>query len=189
MDKINATEQTVSTGFKQGLTEADIAQLAKDHGRNVYRFILKKVRNATDAEDILQNTLCEALRVRDSFMWQSKPETWLCGIAFNLTRNFFARSKQSRYCFDSEEILDEVPAEGCDPEEIVGRNQVTQAITAHLQALPADMRRALTLVAEDNHSYEEAAEVMGVPVGTVRSRIFRARAYLKQYGSFELLAN
>lgn len=185
MEKTCVLEQTAV----QGLTEADIARLAKDFGRNVYRFILKKVRNPSDAEDIFQTTLCEALRVRDTFMWQSKPETWLCGIAFNLIRNHFARSESYRYSFESEEILDESAAEGQDPEEIIARNQVTAAIEQHLKALPEDMRRALALVAEHNHSYEEAAEVMGVPVGTVRSRIFRARAYLKKYGSHELLLN
>ena len=137
MEKIGELEQTAV----QGLTEADIAKLAKDHGRNVYRFILKKVRNPSDAEDIFQTTLCEALRVRRTFMWQSKPETWLCGIAFNLVRNHFARSESYRYSFDSEEILEESPAEGQDPEEIIARNQVTTAIEQHLKALPEDMRR------------------------------------------------
>ncbi|MEY3202461.1 MAG: hypothetical protein RIR70_2011 [Pseudomonadota bacterium] len=189
MNTINAQQETNVTPTKKGLTEGDIANLAKVHGRNIYRFILKKVRNPSDAEDILQSTLCEALRVRDTFMWQSKPETWLCGIAFNLVRGYFARSEHSRYSFDSEEILDDAPAEGGNPVEIVERNQITQAIEAHVAALPPDMRRALTLVAEENHSYEEAAAAMGVPVGTIRSRIFRARAYLKQSGSFDLLTN
>ncbi|MEY3201682.1 MAG: hypothetical protein RIR70_1232 [Pseudomonadota bacterium] len=172
---------------EQGLTEADIARLIETHGRNLYRFILKKVRNSRDAEDIYQSTLCEALRVRGTFMWQSKPETWLCGIAFNLVRNHFARSESFRYSFDSEEILDEAQAEGQDPEEIIARNQITAAIEQHIKALPPDMHRALSLVAEHNHSYEEAAQAMGVPVGTVRSRIFRARAYLKKFGSHDLL--
>lgn len=171
----------------KGLSEAQIAELAKEHGRNVYRFILKKVRNVTDAEDLFQTTLCEALRVRETFMWQSKPETWLCGIAFNLIRNHFARSESFRYSFDSEEILEETHAEGQDPQDIISRNQVTAVIEQHLAALPEDMRLALSLVSEHNHSYEEAAEAMGVPVGTVRSRIFRARAYLKKYGSHDLL--
>jgi len=181
------TPPTRQEPHAQGLSEAEITELVEAHGRNIYRFILKKVRNSTDAEDLYQTTLCEALRVRETFMWQSKPETWLCGIAFNLVRNHFARSEHFRYSFDSEEILDETAAEGQDPQEIIARNQVTAAIEQHLKALPEDMRRALSLVAEHNHSYEEAAEAMGVPVGTVRSRIFRARAYLKKFGSHELL--
>jgi RNA polymerase sigma factor (sigma-70 family) len=183
MEHVRAYEASV----RQGLTEAEIARLAKEHGRSIYRFILKKVRNPSDAEDLFQSTLCEALRVRATFMWQSKPETWLCGIAFNLIRNFFVRSDIYRNCFESEEVLDATPAEGQNPEEIIARNQVTHAIEQHMKALPKDMRDTLTLVAEKNHSYEEAAEAMGVPIGTVRSRIFRARAYLKKFGSHELL--
>lgn len=183
MEEVEIKESTPP----QGLTEAEIANLAKVHGRNVYRFILRKVRNPSDAEDIFQSTLCEALRARHTFMWQSQPQTWLCGIAFNLIRNFFARSETFRYSFDSEEVLEDIASEGQDPAEIISRNEVTAAIEEHLAALPPDMRLALTLVAEKNHSYEEAAEAMGVPIGTVRSRIFRARAYLKKFGSHELL--
>lgn len=188
MDKTLAP-QTHDQLTRRGLSNTEIAELVQKHGRDIYRFILKKVRNPTDAEDLLQNTLCEALRVKDTFMWQSKPQTWLCGIALNLVRNFFSRAEYSRYSFDSEEILDDTAVEGQNPEEIVARNQITNAIEQHLKALPPDMHRALSLVAEHNHSYEEAAEVMGVPVGTVRSRIFRARAYLKKYGSADLLTN
>ena len=171
----------------KGLTEAEIANLAEVHGRNIYRFILRKVRNPSDAEDIFQTTMCEALRMRQTFMWQSKPQTWLCGIAFNLVRNFFARSESFRYSYESEEILDHTPAEGQDPVEIISRNEITKAIEQHLAALPPDMRATLTLVAEKNHSYEQAAQALGVPIGTIRSRVFRARAYLKKYGSHSLL--
>lgn len=188
MEKELIPQQEVSEE-PRGLTEAQIAELAEVHGRNVYRFILRKVRNPSDAEDLFQTTMCEALRMRSTFMWQSKPETWLCGIAFNLVRNFFARSETLRHSFDSEEVLELLPAEGVDPLEIITRNEITRAIEQHIAALPPDMRATLTLVAEKNHSYEEAAEALGVPIGTIRSRVFRARAYLKKFGSHEMLLN
>jgi len=169
------------------LTEAEIARIAKEHGRAIYRTILKRVRNPSDAEDILQNSLCIALRMRAGFQWQSAPETWVCGIALNLVRNYFSRNPQYRYNFESEEILDEIADENKDPADIINRNQTTDMLATHIGALPEEMRQTLVLIAEENHTYEDAARVMNVPIGTVRSRMFRARAYLKRFGSHEML--
>ena len=171
------------------LTEADIAELAKVHGNAILRTILKRVRNPPDAEDIFQSALCVALRVRKSFLWQSSPQTWLCGIALNLVRNYFARSDHFRYHFEDEAVLDHIADEGRDPESIVTRDQTTQLLASQIEAMPPDMRKTLALVAEENHSYEQAAEVMGIPIGTVRSRIFRARDYLRKAGGHAMLAH
>ena len=171
------------------LTEADNARVAKEHGRTIYRTILKRVRNPSDAEDIFQNSLCIALRARGTFMWQSSPETWMCGIALNLVRNFFSRAAQHRYNFETDELLDLIPDEDHNPADIISRNETTDLIGKHIAALPDDMRKTLLLITEENHTYEEVATVMGVPIGTVRSRIFRARSYLKKFGSHEMLLN
>ena len=189
MENLSVLSLPVPLPRPPGLTEADITQLIADHGRNIYRFILKKVRNPADAEDIFQTTLCEAFRVRASFLGQSQPKSWVYGIATNLIRNHFARNESFRFSFDSEELLDDVEAEGQDPMEIISRGELTATITEHLEAMPREFAETLTLVAEKNHSYEEAARAMGVPIGTVRSRIFRARAYLKKSGSYEMLMN
>lgn len=183
MEKNIADNQNAKTG----LTETQLEALIKEHGRNVLRFIIKKVRDPIEAEDLYQSTLCEAVRCRHTFMWNSQPQTWLCGIAFNLIRVYFARGDQFRYDFDTDDSLTNLPAEGADPLEITSRQQMTDAICGHLAALPDDMRATLTLVAEDDRTYDEAAEIMGIPVGTVRSRIFRARSYLKKYGSYDML--
>lgn len=172
---------------RRELTEEDIARIAREHGRAIYRSILKRVRNPSDAEDILQNSLCVALRVRSNFMWQSAPETWLCGIALNLVRTYFARSAQFRYQFESDEAIDDIADEAQDPADIITRNETTGIIARDIESMPEDMRKTLILVTEENHSYEQAAAAMGVPIGTVRSRIFRARAFLKKTGSHEML--
>lgn len=188
MEAILDQQDAQQTGNRIGLTEKEVAELFRDHGRNIFRFIMKKVRNEDDAEDILQTAMCEAMRARKNFMWQSKPQTWVCGIAVNLIKAYYARSDFFRYDFETEDALDDVAAEGQDPAEIIARNEVTNAIQGHLSALPEDFRVALTMVAEENHSYDEAAAALGIPVGTVRSRIFRARACLKKLGGLEMLA-
>jgi RNA polymerase sigma-70 factor (ECF subfamily) len=104
-----------------------------------------------------------------------------------MIRNYYARSDHFRYSFESEDILEDAAAEGQDPLEIISRNEVTGFIERQFRCLPEEMRKTLALVAEQNHSYEEAAAAMGIPIGTVRSRIFRARAYLKEWGSMDML--
>ncbi|MEY3202462.1 MAG: hypothetical protein RIR70_2012 [Pseudomonadota bacterium] len=175
------------TPSQQELTVADISRIAKEHGRAIYRSVLKRVRDPFDAEDILQNSLCIAIRMRSRFRGESAPETWICGIALNLVRNYFSRNPQKKYEFESEEILEQIADDEKDPADILHRSQVSELISTHLEALPEEMRKTLVLITEKNLSYEQVAKLMNVPIGTVRSRIFRARAYLKRFGSYEAL--
>lgn len=163
-----------------GAPEALFRQLVAEYGRPLYYFILRRVRHDTDAEDLAQQAFVEAAASYSRFRGEAELSTWLFGIATNLTRNHLSRSPQRRHQFESADLLEdfESPQPGpCD--QLILTESVRQLHLA-MSALPKGSADALMLVGVDGLSYEEAARQLGVPVGTVRSRVSRARAEVRQ---------
>lgn len=154
-------------------------QLVDAHQKRLYRFILKNVGNATDAEDLAQQAFAEAVRSFVTFRGESELSTWLYGIAMNLVRNFMSRSPQRIYRFETDEGLADTALDNKSPSDQVESDQVLSRLQAELEELPAEMRDVLVLVAIEDLSYEEAAAMLSIPIGTVRSRVARARAALR----------
>ena len=154
--------------------------LVAQHGQRLYRYVLRHIGHAADAEDLAQQAFAEAARGYASFRGESQPSTWLYGIAMNLVRNHLSRSPQRRYAFDDESALDSVAGHGPDPEHQCAMGQLLRVLQAELDALMPEMREVLLLVALDDMPYEDAATLLAVPVGTVRSRVSRARAHLRR---------
>lgn len=163
-----------------GGTDALFQQLVHDHQKRLYRFILKNIGNAADAEDLMQQAFLEAARAYAGFRGESALSTWLYGIAMNLTRNYLSRAPQRKYTFEGEQSLDDMASEALDPADAMSHRQTLQALQLELADLPGEMREVLLLVALDEVSYEEAAVMLSIPVGTVRSRVSRARSRLRQ---------
>lgn len=163
-----------------GATDALFRQLVHDHQKRLYRFIQKNIGNPADAEDLMQQAFLEAARAYASFRGESALSTWLYGIAMNLTRNYLSRAPQRKYTFESEESLDDMASEAVDPVDALSQRQTLNALQQELADLPDEMREVLLLVALEEVSYEEAAVMLSIPVGTVRSRVSRARARLRQ---------
>jgi RNA polymerase sigma factor (sigma-70 family) len=161
------------------LTLADLDGLVRAHGRRLRHFIRRRVANADDVEDLLQDTYLEALRCLDRFQGASRPETWLFGIAVNLVRGHYKRNAHRPLFEDEleEEIRETELAQ--DPLEAIARMQAITRLERAADRLPLDTRRVLTLVLDEHLSYEEAADRLCIPVGTVRSRLSRARAALR----------
>jgi RNA polymerase sigma-70 factor (ECF subfamily) len=161
----------------------DPARLFRDlvtqHSGRLRRFVIKHIGHPDDADDIAQQAFMEAARSIEHYRGESELSTWLYGIAMNLVRNYLNRAPHRLYRFDSEESLAGVPAPMGDPSEIVARQETLHSLDEMLAELPEDMRDVLMLVAVDELSYEAAAAILSVPVGTVRSRLSRARATLK----------
>lgn len=162
-----------------GETEALFRQLVADHQQRLYRFIVKHIGWGSDAEDLTQQAFVEAAQGFASFRGASELSTWLYGIAMNLVRNYLSRAPHRRYTFEDEEVLAETRAEQADPSEQLAHTQAVRQLQVALDELPAEMRDVLLLVALDEVSYEEAAVMLSIPVGTVRSRVSRARATLR----------
>ena len=162
----------------------NIEELYKSQNERLRRFIQKKVWHQEDAEEILQLTYLEAMRCKDKFSGASKPETWLFGIAVNLTRNYFKQYYGQTVLVDemteamSQELqsdVDENPAMLVEHERLLSRTMEA------IENLPSETQSILQLIVDEDLSYQDTADCIGIPIGTIRSRLSRARQTLKSY--------
>lgn len=158
---------------------AGFAGVVDEHHARIYRFLLRIVGNAADAEDLTQQTFLEAYRSFAHFSGNSSVSSWLHGIALNLARNH-RRSIHARHFDGHAELTDVLAAGGADPEAGAVTHDLLRRALAELNRLPDDTRFAFVLVVLDGWSYEEAARSLEVPVATVRGRVFRARARIRE---------
>jgi RNA polymerase sigma-70 factor (ECF subfamily) len=135
-----------------------------------------------DAPDVAQEAFIKAYRAVDGFKGNSAFYTWLYRIAINTAKNYLvARSRrpasQDIDVADAEAygISDQLTSQDT-PEQLALSEEIRDTVAATIAALPPDLRTAIVLREVEGLSYEEIAEAMECPVGTVRSRIFRARA-------------
>jgi RNA polymerase sigma factor (sigma-70 family) len=170
-----------ATRLRQSSSPAGIRQLSADQIQMLRAFIQKRVMNPDDVDDILQCVFLEALRNEHKFQHASKPQTWLCGIALNLIRNHFRKMYRQPYQESWEdELHSELEWEGDITHQVDGHRQLARVIAA-IDCLPSNMQRVLEVSLEMDGNYQETANSLGVPIGTVRSRLSRARVQLKQH--------
>ena len=156
--------------------------LVSKYQRKLGRLISRFVRDPTEAEDVTQDAFIKAYRALPGFRGDSAFYTWLYRIGINTAKNYLLANKRrvpSTTIFDAEDAESFEDAslwrEVNTPENELMSKQVVDVVQASLQQLPEDLRSALTLREIEGLSYEEIASVMNCPIGTVRSRIFRAR--------------
>jgi RNA polymerase sigma-70 factor (ECF subfamily) len=144
-------------------------------------------RNARDAEDLVQDSLLRVYRFWDSFEQDSNCKAWLLRIVTNTFINEYQRKKRSREVLDAasaeQDATDGVlmHAEATDrrsPERALLERSVSDDVQRALEGLPDDFRTAVVLCDVQGLSYKEIADIMGTPVGTVMSRLFRGRKLL-----------
>ena len=153
--------------------------------RRVERLIGRMVRDVDLVEDIAQETFFRAYRALHQFRGDAQFYTWLYRIAVNTAKRFLLELKREPTVYPTaaseDDGADETfqsrnePSTDESPESVLAAKEIGQAVEEALQTLPQDLRVALTLREMEGLSYEEIAEIMQCPVGTVRSRIFRAR--------------
>ncbi|MCQ6256416.1 RNA polymerase sigma factor [Pseudomonas sp. Q11] len=148
--------------------------------RKLRLFVQKRVLNQDDADDIIQLTYLEAWRNQQKFKGLAKQDTWLCGIALNLIRNHFRRfyAQPPLSTFDESEFHES--SDDIDLSELCDNRRLLDRTLLAMDALSKDMRDTLWTAVDTESSYRDAAERLGVPIGTVRSRLFRAREQLKR---------
>jgi RNA polymerase sigma-70 factor (ECF subfamily) len=151
---------------------AAFAMLYDRHSRCVFGMLCKLTGNATEAEDLTQETFLAAYHALGSWRGTGKLGTWLCGIAFRL----YASQRRRNLGRETEPLEEEsLPTEPmADPLVAFTRREVEQAIEAAIAALPPISREVFVLVKVEGLSYAEAAEWLNVPLGTVQSRLWRA---------------
>lgn len=170
-----------AVGMNGGFADPiDLESLARQHGRRLYQFILRKVGNPSEAEDMLQNTYLEALRNLTAFRGDSQPQTWLFGIAVNVVRSHLSRSPERRYGFDDISDHANTIAAGLDPCDTAEQRQIGRLVSRRMTELSSASVSLIDMVCINEMSYEDAARQLDIPIGTVRSRLSRIRADIRQ---------
>ena len=163
--------------------------LVLKYQRRIQRLIGRMVRDVDLVEDISQETFVRAYRALHQFRGDAQFYTWLYRIAVNTAKKFLLELKHDPTVSESFLANDEddetswrkneqTTDEG--PESILAAKEIAAVVNAAMDDLPADLKQAVTLREIEGLSYEEIAAAMDCPVGTVRSRIFRAREAISQ---------
>ena len=159
--------------------------LVRKYERRIQRLIARMVRDVDLVEDIAQETFIRAYRALPQFRGEAQFYTWLYRIAVNTAKKALMQLRRDpvitegalRVGSDEDETSSpqiELSSEET-PETVLAAKEIAATVNAAMAALPQDLRQAITLREIEGLSYEDIAEVMGCPIGTVRSRIFRAR--------------
>ena len=156
--------------------------LVMKYQRRLARLLSRMVRDAAEVEDITQESFIKAYRALPQFRGDSAFYTWLYRIAVNTAKNYLVakgRRAPTTTEFDSEEAEGfedgELLRDIATPDAELHTKQVARAVNEAVDTLPEELRTAITLREIEGLSYEEIAQMMNCPIGTVRSRIFRAR--------------
>jgi RNA polymerase sigma-70 factor (ECF subfamily) len=180
MQNNEQTDQVLVKKVQQGDKRAfDLLVLKYQH--KIMGLISRYVFDSAEVQDVAQEAFIKAYRALPNFRGDSAFYTWLYRIAINTAKNYLVtkgRRPPSRDVdvddaefFDGDSGLKDAQS----PERLIARDQLKDVIFKALEALPDDLRTAISLRELDGMSYEEIAQIMGCPIGTVRSRIFRAR--------------
>lgn len=155
--------------------------LVLKYQQKVAGVVSRYMRDQADILDVVQESFIKAYRALPKFRGDSAFYTWLYRIAINTAKNYLVSQSRRPPGSDIEaELAEQLDAgerlkERAAPEDILMTQEVEEAIWAAINSLPDELRTAITLREIDGMSYEEIAQAMDCPVGTVRSRIFRAR--------------
>jgi RNA polymerase sigma-70 factor (ECF subfamily) len=147
----------------------------------IIQLVNRYVKDPSEAQDVAQESFIKAYRALGNFRGDSAFYTWLYRIAINTAKNYLvARTRRSSQyevdIQDAEQIENAPQLHGMEtPEGLLINDEIIAAIKSAIENLPEEMRTAIMLREFEGMSYEEIAEAMSCPVGTVRSRIFRAR--------------
>ena len=179
-------DQLLVERVREGDKQAFDLLVAK-YQRRLMRLLSRIVHDPAEAEDVVQETFIKAYRALRHFRGDSAFYTWLYRIGINTAKNFLATqgrrtptstdadTEQAEGFYDGEHLRDINT-----PESMLASKQIAQTVNAAMDALPVDLRTAIALREIEGLSYEEISDIMACPIGTVRSRIFRAREVIAE---------
>jgi len=159
--------------------------LVVKYQRRIQRLVARMVRDPEQVEDMAQETFIRAYRALPQFRGESTFYTWLYRIAVNTAKKTLMDMKRDPVVMESAFVsrsesnetssLENELSTAETPEAVLASREIAQTVNAAIEALPQDLRQAIVLREIEGLAYEEIASVMNCPIGTVRSRIFRAR--------------
>ncbi len=176
----NALDQELVARVKRG-DKAAFDLLVRKYQHRVAKLVGRYVYDRTEVEDVTQEVFIKAYRALEGFRGESAFYTWLYRIAVNTAKNYLVFQGRRLPAADMEAEEAELTAEGqalreiTTPEHNLLTEEIARTVSRVLESLPEDLRTAITLREIEGLSYEEIAAIMQCPIGTVRSRIFRAR--------------
>jgi len=160
--------------------------LLNKHKDAIFRLIVKIVHNQEEAKDLVQETFMKAFGSLSSYKSQYRFTTWLYKIAANNCIDFLRKKRLNSLSLDQPlqtkdgEVKIELADWTYNPEKDLASRQKSLSIDAAIDLLPSKYREVIIFRHKQDKSYEEIAEILGIPVGTVKARIFRARELLKK---------
>jgi RNA polymerase sigma-70 factor (ECF subfamily) len=182
-------EQTVDQALVERVQKGDKSAfdvLVRKYQHKVVKLISRYIKDPDEALDVSQEAFIEAYRALPNFRGDSAFYTWMYRIAINTAKNYLVAQgrrlpnvdieAQEAEQFEGESTLKEYAT----PERLLQRDEIENTVFSTIEKLPEDLKTAITLREIDGLSYEEIAEAMACPVGTVRSRIFRAREAIEK---------
>jgi len=156
--------------------------LVLKYQRKIMRLLSRMIRDPSEIEDVTQEAFIKAYRALPQFRGESAFYTWLYRIAINTGRNWLATnsrrpSSPSSYENEDGETFNETDnlTDNNTPESAMASREIAETVNRSIEDLPEDLRTAIVLREIEGMSYEDIAATMNCPIGTVRSRIFRAR--------------
>jgi len=160
---------------------------ALPHLDALYSMAIRLARNPDDANDLLQETVLRAYRFFHQFEAGTNCRAWMLTILFNNFRNGYRKSSREQPAATAEEFERKVENEslrtdpaGSNPEVLVSSHGMEGEVETALAGLPGEFREAILLVDVEELSYQEVSGVLDIPIGTVKSRVSRGRALLRE---------
>src|SRR5437016_5207594 len=166
--------------------DAAFDEIVRRHKNRIYSYVCRMTKDAPDAEDLTQEVFIRAYQSMHAFRHDAAVDTWLYRIATNLVIDRFRREKRAPQWVpvdgEADETVLELPStsrEG-DPLATAQLTELQGQVQRAIRSLPQKLRTVVVLHDMEGLSYEEVAETLGCPVGTVKSRLFNARLLLKR---------
>jgi len=157
--------------------------LVVKYQKRIFNVIFRIVKDSVAVEDLAQEAFLNAFKAIKGFKGGSSFYTWLYRIAANVSINYLSKNKKATFIdeehLERASVTESAPGREISPERHTLNRESANAISEAIETLPDDIKKAVMLREYEGLSYEEIAEIMDCPIGTVRSRIFRGRNILK----------
>lgn len=185
-DTTAASDQDIVERVQRGDKEAyNILVLRYQH--KVCDIAYKYVNNYVDANDVAQESFIRAYRALANFRGESSFYTWLYRIVCNTAKSYLEQNQKHRYSvdvddpdFDSQQDVRGLLTTNESPDALLESDELQEIIRQAMDELPEDLKRAIVLREVEEMSYESISSILDIPIGTVRSRIFRARQHIEE---------